>query len=114
MASRHTLARRLQVAGALIVVVLTAVVWLLIVHGGGWPFGVRIGAFVLVALVTVGIVDRWFDRVVVRPLRALEALIVRVARGDLRANEAEFAAIGGGPIRAELSATSGPSAGCAG
>ena len=96
--AQHPLARRLRLAGLAIVVILTAVVWVELVYGPAWPFAVRIGGFVLVALITVLVIDRWFDRTVVRPLGATEAIAVRVSRGDLRVTDSQIGAVGGGPL----------------
>lgn len=102
MSRRHPLARRLQLAGAAIVLVLTAAVWILVEYGSAWPLPARLGGFLVLALVTVLLVDRWFARAVVRPLASLEAAIVRVARGDLRIGEGQIALVGGGPLTDSL------------
>ncbi len=96
--NQHPLARRLRLAGLAIVVILTAVVWVEFVYGRNWSLLVRIGGFAMVALVSVGVVDRWFDQTVVRPLGATEAIATRVARGDLRVSDNQIGAIGGGPL----------------
>lgn len=98
MPSIHPLTRRLQLAGIGIVVVLTALVWLIVDLGTGWPKVATIGAFAVLALVTVSLVERWFVRMVVRPLAATEQVAIRMAKGDLRITEPQIQAIGGGPL----------------
>ena len=98
MPSIHPLTRRLQIAGIGIVVVLTAAVWLIVDLGTGWPKAATIGAFAVVALVVVSIVERWFVQMVVRPLTATEQIAIRMAKGDLRITEPQIQAIGGGPL----------------
>ena len=71
MPSIHPLTKRLQLAGVGIVVVLTAVVWVVLEMAGRWPPAALIGGFAVIALVAVSLVDRWFARMILRPLAAV-------------------------------------------
>ena len=98
MASIHPLVRRLQYAGIGIVIVLTLTVWIILEFGGAWSLLLRVGGFTLVALVTVSLVDGWFERVILRPLMTTEQIATRVGKGDLRVSEGQLQSVGGGPV----------------
>ena len=77
MPSIHPLTRRLQLAGVAIVVVLTALVWVILEIGPGWPKAAVVGGFAAAALIAVSLVERWFMRMIIRPLAATERVAVR-------------------------------------
>ena len=79
-------------------VVLTALVWIILEIGPGWPKAALVGGFAAAALIAVMMVERWFMRMIIRPLAATEQVAVRLAKGDLRVSEAEIQAVGGGPL----------------
>src|SRR5262245_54882659 len=98
MPPRNPLSRRIRLGGVVVVVALTLVVWTIVTIGTGWPLGVQLGAFAVVALFGVSLIDGWFHRTVLGPLEATEQVAVRVARGDLRVTEGQIQAVGGGPL----------------
>ena len=83
-------------AGLAIVVALTALVWVILEFGPGWPKPAVIGGFALTALISVSLVERWFMRMIIRPLAAIEQVAVRLAKGELRITEGQIQAVGGG------------------
>jgi methyl-accepting chemotaxis protein len=94
----HPLARRLQLAGVGIVVTLTAMLWLILDLGPAIERPVAIGLFALVGLFVASVVERWFNRALIRPLVATEQVAIRIAKGDLKVTEGQIQAVGGGPL----------------
>ena len=55
-----------------------ALVWVILEFGPGWPKPAVIGGFALTALISVSLVERWFMRMIIRPLAAIEQVAVRL------------------------------------
>ena len=71
----QSLRRAMQVGGAVITIVLSAVVWVFLSGDLNWPALAMVGVFALLCLLFLWVSLSWLNRRIIDPLRAVGNII---------------------------------------